>query len=268
MQNGDELCLVGKADGPAAAPAPARRGGFAWLGRHELGFILGLAALCGGTWALVALVDAVNHKDSQSIDEKILLAMRNPRDLTDPVGPRWLKEMGRDITALGSLGFQILLVAAVGGYLAMRGAHRALLLLVATIGGGLTITMSLKNLVARPRPNLIPHGSVVTGDSFPSGHSMMSTVTFFTLAVMLARIESRKGIKAFFLSLASVLAFVVGLSRVYLGVHWPSDVLAGWCLGLLWATVCWLVVHTLQRKGDVEAPATEASELQNTGAHL
>lgn len=269
MQDGDELRLVGKGGEAAPAPAPPSRGGLAWLGRHELGFILGLAVICAGIWAVVALVDAaIVDKEAQPVDEQILLAMRNPHDLTDPVGPRWLEEMGRDMTALGGIAFQILLIIAVGGYLAMRRARRALLLLVVAIGGGFAISMSLKNVFARPRPNLVPHGSIVYTASFPSGHSMMSTVTFLTLAVMLARIEPRKRIKAFFLSLAFLLALVVGLSRVYLGVHWPTDVLAGWCLGLVWATICWLVMHTLQRKGNVEAPASEAGELQKTGAHL
>jgi undecaprenyl-diphosphatase len=125
------------------------------------------------------------------------------------------------------------------------------LVLVAT-GGGLVLSTVLKHFIDRDRPALVEHRSVVYTSSFPSGHSMLSAVVYLTLGSLLARIMPGRVLKLYFLFLAMALTFLVGVSRVYLGVHWPTDVLAGWCGGLVWALVCWLVARRLQRRGTVE----------------
>ncbi|HKH34153.1 MAG TPA: phosphatase PAP2 family protein, partial [Beijerinckiaceae bacterium] len=122
----------------------------------------------------------------------------------------------------------------------------------AAVGGGMLMSTLLKLGFARPRPDLVPHGARVYTASFPSGHAMLSAVTYLTLGALLARVQPRRRIKAFFLGLAILLTIVIGMSRVYLGVHWPSDVLAGWCGGAAWAALCWFVALQLQRRGDVE----------------
>jgi undecaprenyl-diphosphatase len=114
------------------------------------------------------------------------------------------------------------------------------------------LSTALKLGFARPRPDLVPHGVRVYTASFPSGHAMLSAVTYLTLGALLARVQPQRRVKAFLLGLAIALTVLIGMSRVYLGVHWPSDVLAGWCGGAAWASLCWFVALQLQRRGEVE----------------
>ena len=110
----------------------------------------------------------------------------------------------------------------------------------------------LKLGFARPRPELVSHLVDVTSFSFPSGHATMATITYLTLGVLLARVQERRRMKLYLLAVAILVALIVGISRVYLGVHWPTDVLAGWCVGAAWALACWLVATWLQRRGAIE----------------
>ncbi len=166
---------------------------FRGLLREELALLLGLAVIAAGLWGFAALADEVSEKDTQTVDERILLALRNPHDRKDPIGPRWVEEMGRDFTALGGMTVLTLLTAALVGYLLLeRKGHMALFLAV-TVGGGILVGSILKYGFSRPRPDLVPHGSYVYTSSFPSGHSMMSAITYLTLAAVLARRTSRGG---------------------------------------------------------------------------
>ena len=118
--------------------------------------------------------------------------------------------------------------------------------------GGLLVSTLLKAGYNRPRPDLVPHLSMVFTSSFPSGHSMLSAIVFLTLGSLLGRFVHEWRLKAYFLVVSLTLTFLVGVSRVYLGVHYPTDVLAGWTAGLAWALVCSLVARYLQRRGAVE----------------
>jgi undecaprenyl-diphosphatase len=129
----------------------------------------------------------------------------------------------------------------------------ALLVLVAIVGGTL-LSHGLKLGFERPRPDLVPHATRVYTASFPSGHAMLSAVTFLTLGALLARAEKSRRVSAFIMTLAIIVTLMVGVSRVYLGVHWPSDVIAGWSVGAAWAALCWFVALQLQRRGQVEKP--------------
>ncbi len=117
---------------------------------------------------------------------------------------------------------------------------------------GTIVSQLLKIGFARPRPDLVPYGTEVFTASFPSGHAMMSAVVYLTLGALLARTESRRRVKSYVMAIAAVLTLLVGLSRIYLGVHWPSDVVAGWALGAGWAAFAWLVMLWLQGRGKVE----------------
>ncbi|MGQ9365519.1 phosphatase PAP2 family protein [Azospirillum sp. ST 5-10] len=220
--------------------------------RIGLGTLVLLLLAAGSIWSFVVLADEVAEGETQAFDRAVLLALRTAQDPSDPLGPRWLEELGRDMTALGSMGFLTLLTLAVIGYLAMRRLWRAIALLVVSVGGGMLVSTVLKMVFERPRPDLVPHGAYVYTASFPSGHSMMSAVTYLTLGALLARIEPNPRIKAYVLTMAAVVAVLVGISRVYLGVHWPTDVLAGWTVGAGWALAVWLVARWLQRHGEVE----------------
>ncbi|MCO6389254.1 phosphatase PAP2 family protein, partial [Aliihoeflea sp. 40Bstr573] len=128
---------------------------------------------------------------------------------------------------------------------------------LASVGGGLLISSVAKEFFDRPRPDLVPHGSFVHTASFPSGHSMMAAVVYLTLGVLVARTLPQRRLKIFVLSLAAMTTILVGISRVYLGVHWPTDVLAGWLAGAGWATVCMLVARVLARRGEVEPEVSQ-----------
>jgi undecaprenyl-diphosphatase len=207
----------------------------------------------GGTWLFIEIADLVSAGESSTFDARVLLLMRSPGDRADPVGPAWIEELGRDFTALGGIAVLALITIAAAGFLALERKYRALVLIVVAVVGGLVLSTALKYLFARPRPDLVPHGSAVYTASFPSGHSMMSAITYLTLGALLARVQTRKRLKAYLLCLAIFLTLLVGISRVYLGVHWPTDVLAGWTVGAVWAILCWLVVRWLQDRGQVES---------------
>ena len=223
-----------------------------WLGSHELSVLVVLFALLASVWTFVELADDVMKGETGEFDRIILLSMRNPHNLSDPIGPRWVEEIGRDFTALGGNAVLTLLTLAVVGFLILEGKGRmAFVLIVATLGA-LSVSTLLKSSIDRDRPNLVPHGSVVYTASFPSGHSMLAASTYLTMAALLVRTQRNRRIKAYILLIAIVTTLLVGMSRVYLGVHWPTDVLAGWTAGAGWALLCWLLARWLQLHGAVE----------------
>jgi undecaprenyl-diphosphatase len=221
---------------------------------NEVGPLAALLTLSFLGYGFFYLADEVGEGSTAALDRKILLALRNPADLSDPIGPRWLEETMRDITGLGSVFTIVFVTAAVAVYLALANKHRIALFVVAAVGGGELVSTVLKLFYHRPRPDLVPHGMEVFTASFPSGHAMMSAIAYLTLATLVARIDPHRRVKALVLFLGVFVTLCVGVSRVYLGVHWPSDVLAGWCVGAAWAALCWFVALQLQRKGEVEAP--------------
>ncbi len=209
--------------------------------------------VAGGCWAFAKLAGEVREGETTRFDTYFLRAFRNPHDLADAIGPAWVENSVRDITALGSMTLiSVVVIVALGFLMLERKFHAALLVLV-SVAGGTFLSSLLKLGYARPRPDIVPHLVVVRTASFPSGHSMVSAVAYLTLAALLARVHARRSVKAVLLSVAAILVLAIGLSRVYLGVHFPTDVLAGWCAGATWATLCWLVARWLQSRGAVEA---------------
>jgi undecaprenyl-diphosphatase len=228
--------------------------GLRWIGKHELGSIVAMFVVAFGGLAFAELASEVSEGDSASVDQALLLAMRNPTDLSDPIGPRWVEEAGRDFTALGGRAVLTLLTVAVAGYLLLLRKSRAALFVVGSILGAAILQSVLKSMFARPRPDLVPHLAFVESPSFPSGHSMLSAAAYLTLGALLARMQTSRIVKAYMLLCALALAVIVGVSRVYIGVHWPTDVLAGWAAGAVWAALCWVAARALQRRGEIEPP--------------
>ncbi|QDC10429.1 phosphatase PAP2 family protein [Oceanicola sp. D3] len=227
-----------------------------WAKRNvELRTLVVLALVVGGLWAFGELADEVLEGETRSLDETILLALRTPGDLADPIGPGWVEVMGRDLTALGGALVLSLFTAAVAGFFVIRRSWGMVAFLIASVGGGILLSHGAKLLFDRPRPDLVPHGVEVITSSFPSGHSMMAAVTYLTLGALVARVMPGRVLKAYILTLAVVMSAMVGVSRVYLGVHWPTDVLAGWLAGAAWAMACFLVARLLARRGAVEPEA-------------
>jgi len=224
---------------------------FLWQ-RIEIWTLIGALLVAGAIWTFVSLAGEVIEGDTRALDTDILLAFRVASDTSDPLGPRWLEEFGRDVTALGSVGILVMITAFVGLYLWVSGKVRSMIMVVAAIASGFLVSQLLKMGFDRPRPQLVPHGAHVYTASFPSGHAMMSAVTYLTLGILLARVEARRRVRAYLLAIACFLTVIVGISRVYLGVHWPTDVLAGWTAGAAWAVMWWLLASWLERRGAVE----------------
>lgn len=227
----------------------------AHVNRIERGMLLIMIVAAVLLFAFAVLADEVTEGDTRAFDERVLLALRAAGDPADPIGPRWFEEMMRDFTAIGGTGVLVLMVMAVAGFLTLTGKGHAALAIIVAVCGGTLVSQTMKWAYARPRPELVPHGAEVYTASFPSGHAMMSAIVYLTLGAMLARTQSGQAVKAYIIGVAIFLTVLVGTSRVYLGVHWPTDVLAGWALGALWAIVCWLVMLWLQARGQVEDEA-------------
>jgi undecaprenyl-diphosphatase len=219
-----------------------------------LSFALSVAAL----FAFGSLADEVIEGDTRAFDKFILLAFRAQSDLSDAVGPAWLEEMMRDFTALGGIAVLTAVTLAVVGFLALVHKRNAAILVGGAVASGVLLSSLLKWGFDRPRPDLVSHISVVYTQSFPSGHAMLSAVVYLTLGVLLARTQADPRVKIYLLGVAALAAILVGISRVYLGVHWPTDVLAGWTIGAAWALLCWLVMLWLQGRGKVEKETAAA----------
>ncbi|NLW51466.1 MAG: phosphatase PAP2 family protein [Candidatus Brocadiaceae bacterium] len=181
------------------------------------------------------------------LDGAVLTALRQPGDPRAPVGPAWLTGMVRDVTALGSTGVLVFVTAAALGILLLVDERRGAWLLAASVGGGFLLSYLLKAWIGRARPEMAAPGVVAFGASFPSGHSTMSTVVYATIALLPARAHVRRALRLYLISIAVVLAALVGASRVYLGVHWLSDVLGGWCVGAAWVLLCRRVGRAAER---------------------
>ena len=181
-----------------------------------------------------------------SIDRNILLALRTRGDLTDPLGPDWLRRAAMDITSLGSHMVLSLLVVTIAGFLLVRGRRVAALLLVCSAAGAMLLSGALKALFARARPDVVEQLVGVYSSSFPSGHALLSAAIYLMLGALLAREFPGAAPRRYVMTTALLLTLLIGASRVYLGVHWPSDVLAGWFVGALWAWGCWKFAKRLQ----------------------
>jgi len=230
-----------------------------WLGLHQLPVLVSMVMLFGGAWTFIELADDVMEQETVTVDEWLLLSLRDPADPTDPLGPGWVEEMGRDFTALGGVAVLTLITLVAFVYLLLRRKFRAAVFTLAAVAGGMLLSTVLKIGFARPRPDIVPHESIVYTASFPSGHAMLSAVTYLTLAALLSRVHANNMMKAYLMMVAVFVTLLVGISRVYLGVHWPTDVLAGWTAGAAWAALTWLLERGLQKGGVVEGEENDAA---------
>ena len=229
-----------------------------WARRPVPHVLAALLAAAAGLWVFIALGDEIGDGDLHTLDRAILLALRNPADPADPLGPRWFEEFMRDLTALGGHGVLGLMLLAATSFLFLAGMRRTGASVLAACLSGALLSALLKDFFARPRPDLVPHAAYVLTPSFPSGHAFLSALVYLTLATLVARQLKRRRLRLHVMAVAVLLTMLVGTSRVYLGVHWPSDVLAGWAIGATWALGWWGIAQALQprRETPSAAPAT------------
>jgi undecaprenyl-diphosphatase len=206
------------------------------------------ALVAGALWLLFKIASEAREGETLVFDRVLMLAMRAPGHPDIPAGPYWLADVMRDVTALGGVPVLTTMVVLVTIFLLLKRRWRpALLVVLATTSGSLVITL-LKLWIARPRPTLVDHLTAASGMSFPSGHAGNSAIIYLTLASLLFPLVREARVRLFIVAVALLLVGAIGVSRVYLGVHWPSDVLGGWVFGSLWALLWWGIETRLLRR--------------------
>ena len=209
-------------------------------------------------YGFIELADAVKQGQTQTVDEWVLRSLRRADDPSVPVGPPWLLEVGLDVTALGSVIVLLLMLIAVIGFMCLHRQFGMALATALTILAGSFVAFLLKYDMNRDRPTVVPHLREVTTSSFPSGHAMLSAIVYLTLGILLAQVVKGRAAKLYFLFWAMLLTFLIGVSRIYLGVHYPTDVLAGWMGGIAWALGCWFGMRYVRWKARAAASPSQA----------
>ena len=211
----------------------------AWLdfAKRETVLTAALFAIALALLAFASIADEMAEGDTGGFDRAILLAMRTA-DPADPVGPHWFEASVAEVTALGGFGVLALVTLFAVGFLAVTRKYADATVLLAAVLGATALSELLKLGFARPRPDLVAHIVETTSMSFPSGHATLSAATYLTIGALVAHAQDRRAVKTYVHAAAILLTLMIGASRVYLGVHWPTDVLAGWCLGAAWAIAC------------------------------
>ncbi len=224
---------------PGSSPGGPTRGGAAG-GRRLPGPLIG-AGIAAAAIALVLLGGMLVGRVPFGFDRAVLTTLRAWG------GPAWLAGAAINVTALGS-GVVLTMVVAIaaGLLLVQRLPLTAAAVAFACWSGGRVVDLT-KDYFARARPGLVSHLVPVSSASFPSAHAASSALCYFTLAALASQVTRDRATRRYLFAVAVVLVALVGASRVYLGVHWPSDVLAGWCFGTLWALGWWLATAATRR---------------------
>ena len=216
------------------------------IARTEIAAVTALFIVALGVLTFLELARDVAGTDGQAFDQAVLGWMQPVAG--DPRGPWWLKEAAADLTSLGGISVLTLFAVVAIAFLLIQHKRLSALLLVLGLAGGVGLSEGLKALFERARPPAAFQAVETLNASFPSGHALLATVFYLTLGVMLTRAFPRAHLKAFVLGSAMTVALLIGLTRVYLGAHWASDVFAGWCAGAAWAMALWLVAYAVGRR--------------------
>lgn len=233
--------------------APLRRIGHFLV--RDVAMLVASLAVVLSILIFIKVAGEVGNGGTKELDIGALRALRRADDLHIPIGPSWLLDVAVDITSLGSAIIVTLVVVVVAGFLLLKKLYGYASLVVVASAGGSLLNKLLKAHFARPRPDAVPHLREVFSLSFPSGHAMLSAVVYLTLGALLMPILKKKREKVYCLGVAMLLTLLIGLSRVYLGVHYPTDVLAGWAVGLSWALLCWIAARILAGKRAIKTQA-------------
>jgi undecaprenyl-diphosphatase len=220
--------------------------------RRELHWLMVGLGVCVFVLLFWRLASEVAEGDTQGFDVRIVQAMRNPANASLPIGPQWLQYAMVDITALGGPTILGLMLAAVVGFLLLQTRYHTALFVAAAAISGEVLSYILKHSFNRARPSVVPNLRIMS-PSFPSGHAMESAIVYLTLGAVLMRVAETRLTKVYLLGVAMLLTTMVGISRVYLGVHYPTDVVGGWIVGLVWASICWLFAQHFEVRAGLQA---------------
>jgi undecaprenyl-diphosphatase len=223
---------------------------------NELLMLVALLIVVLGTWGFIELAGRVTAGSTQNFDQSAVEWFRSAVLNHVALPPDVIDQTFEDISALGGPTVLLLMTTALLGFLLWDRRYNAMLLMIMATAGAAVLTWLLKEAIGRNRPD-VEHLTVASLSSFPSGHSMLSAVIYPTLGTLLARVVPRKRLKIYFMLVALTLSGLIGVSRIYLRVHYPTDVLAGWAAGLAWAAFCWSVAKYLQRRGALEGGEDE-----------
>jgi len=222
--------------------------------RRENALVLALLLVGLAVWGFLHIAEEMGEGDTRAFDTAVLMAMRTG-DSHDPVGPAWLEWAARDVSGLGGFTVLTLLTVFACGFLLISKKYGEAVVLVVAVIGATALSEGLKLGYARPRPDLVAHSVETLGASFPSGHATLSAAAYLTIGALLAHAQEKRRVKSYIHATAILLALLIGVSRVYLGVHWPTDVLAGWCLGAAWSILCVTAASWLTRDRGATLPA-------------
>jgi undecaprenyl-diphosphatase len=214
---------------------------------------------CVLVFLFLKLSSAVMEGETLAFDRQIVLALRKADNPAVPIGPAWVESSLLDLTALGGPTVITLVVLAIVGFLALQRRYHSAIAIALTAASGEILNAALKSAFMRPRPDVVPHLRAAFDTSFPSGHAMQSAIIYLTLGAMLMRLSERRLTKIYCCTVAMLATGLVGVSRVFLGVHYPTDVLAGWIVGLFWASICWLVTQHYEVRAGLKAERKQSA---------
>lgn len=219
------------------------------VARTEIAAVAALLVATLGVLIFVEVADGMREADGQAFDQAVLAAVRPfADDPGRPWGPWWLHEAAADLTSLGGISVLTLFALIALGFLFIMGKRLSALMLVVGLAGGVALSEGLKAVFERERPPAVYQAVETLNASFPSGHALLATVFYLTLGVMLTRAFPRRELKIYILGSAVLIALLIGLTRIYLGAHWASDVFAGWSVGAAWSMVLWLAAYAAARR--------------------
>lgn len=230
------------------------------VARTEIAAVTAMLVMALGVLTFVEVADDMRQADGQAFDAAVLHAVRPfADDPGRPWGPWWLHEAAADITSLGGISVLALFALITFGFQMILKKRLSALLLLVGLAGGVALSEGLKAVFERERPPVEFQAVETLNASFPSGHALLSTVFYLTLGVMLTRAFPRRRLKAYVLGVGVLIAVLIGLTRIYLGAHWASDVFAGWSVGAAWAMALWLVAYAVERRQRLhDAPLQDA----------
>jgi len=227
-----------------------------WISRIDTRMLLVFLILAPSLVVFGHIASEVMEGETVALDRWILLHLREATDPSVPIGPEWLREAMVDFTALGGGPVLTMVTIFAAGYLVAQRKVALAVFLASSIAAGAIVNALLKFGFVRERPDAVPHLVEVSSASFPSGHAMNSAMVYLTLAALLVSAERSWRVRIFLMAAAILLTLIVGFSRMYLGVHWPTDVFAGWSVGAAWAVACALVAQILQKRRAIEGAET------------